>query len=188
VVYRIFQWTGPGIAFSVALALAQQPPVRRVAPGEFSAIPPGIVVALRARGCMVPQTSWGVTPNSPQPPLQNAIRGEFFAKGQEAWAVLCSIGGSSSILVFHDRSGARPEEIAKGEDRNYLQGDGQGNMVYSREIDAVDRKYIMDHFRAYGGPEPPPIDHQGIDDVFLGKASVTYYWYKGTWRQLTGAD
>ena len=183
-----FRWECLGMLFAAASGFAQRTPIRRIAAGEFSAIPPGIVAVLRTRGCTVPQPSWDVTPNSPRPSLQNAIRGEFFAKGQEAWAVLCSIGESSSILVFRDRAGARPQEIAKREDRIFLQGDGQGKMVYSREIDAVGGKYIMDHFHAYGGPEPPPIDHQGIDDVFLGKASVTYYWYKGSWRQLTGAD
>ena len=58
----------------------------------------------------------------------------------------------------------------------------------SREIEAVDRNYITVHYRAYGGPKPPPIDHKGINDVFVGKASVVYYLYKGEWLQLTGAD
>jgi hypothetical protein len=32
------------------------------------------------------------------------------------------------------------------------------------------------------------MNHQGIDDAFLEKASVTYYYYRGKWLQLTGAD
>jgi hypothetical protein len=46
----------------------------------------------------------------------------------------------------------------------------------------------MRHYRAYGGPEPPPIDHHGIDDAFLEKGSITWYFYRGKWLQLTGAD
>lgn len=46
----------------------------------------------------------------------------------------------------------------------------------------------MGHYRAYGGPEPPPIDHQGIDDAFLEKASTTWYYDGGRWLQLQGAD
>jgi len=46
----------------------------------------------------------------------------------------------------------------------------------------------MRHYRAYGGPEPPPIEHQGIDDAFLGKASITWYFHKGKWLRLQGAD
>lgn len=74
------------------------------------------------------------------------------------------------------------------EDKNYLQDVGHDDIAYSREITAVDRNFIMTHYRAYGGPEPPPIDHEGIDDAFLEKASVVHYWYEGRWIQLQGAD
>ncbi|PYR66590.1 MAG: hypothetical protein DMG20_12690 [Acidobacteria bacterium] len=40
----------------------------------------------------------------------------------------------------------------------------------------------------YGGPKPPPIDHLGINDVFIEKASVVWYFYQGKWLQLQGAD
>jgi len=53
---------------------------------------------------------------------------------------------------------------------------------------AVGREYILSRYRAYGGPKPPTIDHQGIDDAFLEKASVVHYFHAGKWRKLTGAD
>jgi hypothetical protein len=53
---------------------------------------------------------------------------------------------------------------------------------------ALLRKFILRHYRAYGGPKPPPIDHNGIDDAFLEKASVTWYRYNGKWIELQGAD
>jgi hypothetical protein len=46
----------------------------------------------------------------------------------------------------------------------------------------------MRHYRAYGGPKPPNIDHQGIDDAFIEKASTTHYFHQGKWLKLTGAD
>jgi len=190
---------GLAVLFTAGLACAEQTApsdnqpdfdpaekqIRRTPPSDFPDLPAGIKAVLAKRGCGIPQPTAGIEKTRP---LKNVIRGEFFVNGQEAWAVLCSSRGSSTILVFRDRSGAKPEEIAPAEDKNYLQGDGPGKIAYSREIDPVGRKYIMDHFRAYGGPEPPPIDHQGIDDVFLEKASVTYYWYHGKWLQLQGAD
>ena len=48
--------------------------------------------------------------------------------------------------------------------------------------------YILSHNRDYGGPEPPPIDHDGVNDVFAEKASVVHYFYRGRWLALTGAD
>jgi hypothetical protein len=47
---------------------------------------------------------------------------------------------------------------------------------------------IIRHPMAYGGPKPPPIDHQGVDDEFIEKASSTWYFRGGKWLTLTGAD
>jgi hypothetical protein len=74
------------------------------------------------------------------------------------------------------------------EDRNFLQGISAGNIGFSRGISPAGRDFIMRHYKAYGGPVPPRLDHQGIDDAFLEKASVTYYFYNGNWMKLTGAD
>jgi hypothetical protein len=150
-------------------------------PDAFPQLPDTVKSTLRSLKCAIPQ------PFGSGPP-RNAIRGDFFAHGQTGWAVLCSVGGFSSILVFRDDRDTHPEELGKSEDKQYLQGIGNDQIGYSREITAVDRKFIMTHYRAYGGPEPPPIDHQGIDDAFLEKASVTHYWYEGKWLRLQGAD
>ena len=160
---------------------SQAAEIRRVAPDSFPSLPAGIVTALRRRNCTIPQAAGKGAP-------RNVIHGEFFAPGQKAWAVLCSNGGSSSILVFPNASGANPEELAKQDDQNSVQSDAQNRMVYSRAIEPVDRKYIVEHYSAYGGPEPPPIDHQGINDIFIGKASVVQYRYQRKWLQLSGAD
>ena len=61
-------------------------------------------------------------------------------------------------------------------------------MVYSREIASVGRAYILQHYQAYGGTKPPPIDHQGINDAFVEKGSVVLYFYRQEWLRLTGAD
>jgi hypothetical protein len=117
------------------------------------------------------------------------IRGEFAKRGQTDWAVLCSKDGASSVLVFWRGSARSVAEIAKAADRNYLQVvGGNGEIGFSRSIIAVGREYILNHFREYGGPRPPRIDHQGIDDGYLGKASYTLYYHWGKWLELQGAD
>jgi hypothetical protein len=151
-------------------------PYRRLSPNAFPDLPPAIAARLRARTCLIPQPAAAGAPG-------NVIRGEFFEKGKLAWAVLCLTQGSSVILAFQSDTDAHPAELAPAPDQNYVE-DG----AYARQISAVDRKFMVEHYRAYGGPEPPPIDHQGIDDAFLEKASVTYYWYQGQWRKLTGSD
>jgi hypothetical protein len=78
--------------------------------------------------------------------------------------------------------------VITSDDRNYLQGLGGNRMGYSHEITTAARDFIMRHYRAYGGPEPPPINHHGIDDAFLEKASTTWYFHQGKWLRLPGAD
>lgn len=160
--------------------------IRRVSPEAFPNLPPEIRTELRNRGCLIPEQT-AINEEAPGQ-WRNVIEGEFFEKGKTSFAVLCSVSEWSSILVFRDASDHHPDELAKSEDKNQLQGIGNGKIAYSRLIQPADSRFILNHYRAYGGPEPPPLDHQGIDDAFLEKASVTYYCYRGEWRKLTGSD
>jgi hypothetical protein len=96
-------------------------------------------------------------------------------------------------LLFHscfflNGSEKNPAELARFEDRIYLEGIDQNTIGFGRTIAAVGRDFIMRHYNAYGGPKPPPIDHQGSDDAFLEKASVTWYFHNEKWLKLTGTD
>ena len=156
--------------------------IARLHPAEFPDLPRNLAMDLERRGCTIPQVP---IVDGPQ---QNVIRGQFAKPGQTDWAVLCSVNGASSVLVYWNGSSANPAQIAAGKDDDSLQGWSDGQMVYSRKIEPVGKAYIMDHYRAYGGEKPPPIDHQGIDDIFVGKASVVLYFHQGKWLHLTGSD
>lgn len=154
----------------------------RLPPVAFPRLPKSIVQYLRARGCTIPQTYLSSAPH-------NVISGEFARRGQSDWAVLCSQNGDSSILVFWRGSTKSVAEIAKAPDRDFLQTiSGGGKIGFSRMIEAVDRDDIIKHYEAYGGPKPPSIDHQGIDDAYVEKASVVRYYYRRRWLELQGAD
>jgi hypothetical protein len=147
---------------------------------DFPKLPAPVAAVLRDRHCTIPQPARNG-------PARNVIAGEFF-NGQKGWAVLCARDGHSSILVFRNASDNTPDEIAPAADSGFIADGPEGKPLYLRQISAVGRKFILDHYSAYGGPKPPPIDHNGIDDAFLEKASVTWYWHKGKWMQLSGAD
>jgi hypothetical protein len=155
--------------------------IRRLPVDAFPALPATVANVLRTRGCTVPQPS-------PDGAPRNVIRGEFFTKGEGGWAVLCSVNHSTTLLAFRHDGDTSPEALITSEDKGYLQMLGENEIGYSREIRAVNRDFILRHYRAYGGSEPPPIDHHGIDDAFLEKASITWYWHQGKWLQLQGAD
>ena len=155
--------------------------IRRLPPNTFSELPTAIIGDLNRRRCTIPQAD-----RSPHP--HNVVKGSFSGKGQIDWAVLCSRGDESSILVFKGQTTEGVWELAKGPDKNWLQTVEERRIGYSRRISAAKGNAILDYHGAFGGPKPPPIDHQGIEDSFLGKASVIFYYYKGTWLRLTGAD
>src|SRR5512143_1883757 len=127
----------------------------RLPPTAFPGLPANVVRELQRRDCTVPQEAYTRKPH-------NVIKGEFAKPGQTDWAVLCSVRGVSSILFFWNGSEKNPSSIAPAEDRNYLQGITVEQVGFSRGITCVGKDFIMRHYRAYGGPTPPPIGHQGI--------------------------
>ena len=155
--------------------------VTRLAPSAFPELPANIRRELERRGCTVPQVSADKKP-------QNVIKGEFTRKGQTDWAVLCSVNQVSTILVFRNASAKNPSELARKPDVDQLQVTGGDAVAYSRAISGVDRAYILSHYCAYGENKPPTIDHQGINDAFVEKASVVHYFQAVKWLNLTGAD
>jgi hypothetical protein len=144
----------------------------RLPPTTFSELPKNLVTELKRRGCTVPQTF-------PPDQRSNVIRGSFAKAGQTDWAVLCSMKGSTSLLVFWNGSAANSVELGKNPD--------DANRLFDWFIRPVGRKFIVDHYRAYGGPKPPPIDHQGIESGG-DSASVVLYYCRGKWLTLQGAD
>jgi hypothetical protein len=171
-------WSFIFILLLTAQAFSQ---IHRLPPRAFPELPPAIALELAHRGCSIPQPE-GVEGR------QNVISGQFAKPGQTDWAVLCSRKGASSILVFWNGAAANPDLIEPRPDNIYMQSNAAGKMVFSRQIDPVGEAYILEHYRAYGGTKPPPIDHQGINDVFVGKASEVLYFYNDKWLHLTGAD
>ena len=153
----------------------------RLQPSVFSQLPENIVLALQSRQCTIPQIYDDSKPH-------NVISGEFKKKGQKDWAVLCSKDLTSSILIFWNGSVENPTVLSPRPDKGALQGIGDDRIGYSRYIDTVGKTYIEYHYRAYGGPQPPPIDHDGIADGQAGKGSSVQYYHNGKWLQLTGAD
>ena len=118
----------------------------RLSPTAFPELPRNVVRELQRRGCTIPQ-NFSNQPN-------NVIKGEFSKPGQTDWAVLCSLKGISTILVFWNGSETNPAEIAPLEDRIFLQGISPDKIAYSRGIMPVGKDFIMRHFDAYGGPKP----------------------------------
>ena len=158
--------------------------VLRLPPNAFTELPAGIVAELNRRGCTIPQAGIAGVVEGPH----NVIKGHFMKPGQMDWAVLCSVNRVSSILIFWNGSPSNASEIEKREDIIQLQGVGENRIAYSRLITPAGAKFIQERAVGNAGPEPPPLDHQGINDAFLEKGSEVEYFYNGGWLSLSGDD
>ncbi len=150
-----------------------------VDPEQVKGLPSNIVKELKKLDCLIPQ---GILDHT------NAIKGEFAIKGQKDWAVLCSTNGKSRIHIFWGGANRCPSVIAEESDEEYLYRQSNDAWEYYRGLGKVGEKFIIEHYEAYGGPKPPPITHDAIDDRWLEKASVVHYCHQGKWLKLTGAD
>jgi hypothetical protein len=104
----------------------------------------------------------------------NVVRGEFSGRRITDWAMLCSRGMVTTLVVFYGASESGPAEMWQT-----FQGDGQHLSI--RRIMPVGKKYIAAHCQSADG-KLPPIDHQGILDGF--NDSVVHYYYQGKWLHL----
>ncbi len=154
---------------------------RRLAPSMFRGLPASVRADLARRGCTVPQVWYDTVPG-------NVISGRFRTAKQTDWAVLSSVNRVSSILVYWNGQPDSVAEVASAADKNYLQGVGGGRIGFSRAIATVDAPFIRRNSQGFGGPTPPPLDHEGINDAFVEKASSVWYWHEGKWLRLTGVD
>ena len=107
----------------------------RVEPSRFDQLPTEIIRYLVDRGCTIPQSPF-------YKGLQNVVAGEFRRRGQQDWAVLCSVDATSRILVFFGGSLTDIAELAATDDRIYLQGIGNGEIWYSRRLQVAHAEYI----------------------------------------------
>ncbi len=116
----------------------------------------------------------------------NVVSGSFHTADTKDWAVLCSIDRSSRILIYRGGvvRGLSEKPHSLSPDRNWI----QGGIGFSRAIGAADAKAMAYYHKEFGGPTPPPIDHEGLEESYVGKASTIHYWYDGTWLELVGAD
>jgi len=155
--------------------------IRRLTPARYRGLPRSISRYLTRHGFTVPQSYDVDRPH-------NVLQGRFDSGTTKDWAVLASRGGYSRILLFWGGSTAKVTAINRKSDADYLETTGQDTIGYTRRIDVVGRAYIFQHYRWYGGPRPPAIRHDAIDDGRTGSASGVFYFDGKKWHALQGAD
>lgn len=183
-------WCGLCAAGSLSILSAQRPPsdfvradaaIVRLEPALFSELPSAIRTDLEKRGCTVPQPAVDGK--------RNVVRGRFLTGRRIDWAVLCSRDRHSAILVFDGTSADWIAELGSEPDMNYLQVvDRAGAIGYSRVVAVAAPNAVRQRVRSDGPIAPDRIDHDGIEDAFVGKSSLIWYWSGQRWLRLAAAD
>ena len=142
----------------------------RLDPDVFSEVPARLRTELKRLGCTIPQPSGAST-------RRNVVSGRFTTAARKDWAALCSRRGTSAILVFQGSSPTPVRELAAQPDAQYMQVMDRTRAIgYSRGLAVATPQLIRRRLQGGGGREPRPLDHDGIEDAFEGKASVVWYW------------
>jgi hypothetical protein len=166
--------------------------IRKLQPADVAGLPPEFVEKLNARGCSIPQfgdlgraSAPAAAGDAAADSTTNVIHGEFARAGQEDWAVLCSKGGSSTILIFWGKATGCPASLARLDDAHYLKRGKDKKMKYSRSIRALGQSDLGDRAGIAGLKS---FSHQGIDDRFVGKSSAFFYCSEGKWKIFPAKD
>jgi len=161
--------------------------VHLLSPDTFPELPKPVRESLLSRRCQIPV---------PGAYRANVITGAFTAKGAVEWAVLCSVHDTSQILILNARNGMVVDSLNKSGDAAWIQSDVNHTWLFSRAIAVVPVSVLnvvpadttSEDVVYYGAFLPKPIDHDGIDQAFIDKASTTFYFAQGKWISVGSSD
>jgi hypothetical protein len=154
--------------------------VRHLPPSSFPNLPDGVANELSQRGCLIPQTYQAHQP-------ENAVHGSFQRAGSSDWAVLCSVSGAVSLLVFFDGS-ETPSVLATAAETERLQAHESGGVLgFNWGIDAASPQTIHDAQIGLS-PRPERIDHDALADSIVDHKTIYHYFADHAWSVLDMPD
>ncbi|HEY3626324.1 MAG TPA: hypothetical protein VGL00_08565 [Terracidiphilus sp.] len=151
--------------------------IRRLPVNAFPDLPSEVVEQLNQRECMVPQSYEAHHP-------ENVVRASLERAGSSDWALLCSVDGKVSLLVFFGSAPRRPTVLATLPEKDRLQRhDSSGVMGFDWAIDPATPEAVH---QAQSGMErkPPRIDHDALADRMIDGKTRYRFFSKGRWMFL----
>lgn len=154
--------------------------IRHLPINAFPQLPAAVEDALVGRGCLIPQTYEAHQP-------ENVINASLERHGSSDWAVLCSVNGRVSLLVFF-ASGGDPMVVASAPETDCLQAHGATNVLgFNWGIDPASPEVI--HEAQFGLRHPPPrLDHDALADSVIDRRTIYRVFAKGAWTVIDTRD
>ena len=155
--------------------------IRHLPVSSFPALPEGVAGVLNRRGCTIPQTYQARRP-------ENVVHASLEHAGSSDWAVLCSVEGTVSLLVFFDGSGETREQqamvLVTAHEKERLQAH-PGSLVlgFNWGIDPASPQQVHD---AQNGMAKRPawVDHDSLADSVVYQGTVYHFYSKSAWTLL----
>lgn len=155
--------------------------IRHLPVSSFPQIPPSIQDRLTHRGCLIPQTYEAHQP-------ENVVHASLEHHGSSDWAVLCSVDGSVSLLVFFSSSPGDPMVLASAPETERLQSHGSNKILgFNWGIDPASPDQI--HEVQMDMPHPPArTDHDALADSRIDGRTVYHFYSHNSWTLLDTQD
>src|ERR1017187_2979595 len=151
--------------------------IRHLPVSSFPNLPDDLAVLLNRRGCLIPQTYEAHRP-------ENVIHASFERPGSSDWAVLCSVRGTVSLLVFFPSDPARLLTLSAAPETERLQAhDSSGVLGFNWGIDPASPEQVR---QAQSGllHRPAPVDHDALADSLADQHTVYHFYLKNVWIVL----
>lgn len=148
--------------------------IRHLPPSSFPDLPASIAELINKRGCLIPQTYEAHRP-------ENVIHAALERAGSQDWALLCSVKGSVSLLVFFASAPERPVVLATAPETERLQPHSASSVLgFNWGIDPATPRQVHD---AQIGLEHRPAapDHDALADSVVDQKTVYHFYSKGSW-------
>jgi hypothetical protein len=154
--------------------------IRHLPVNAFPQLPPAVQNALVRRGCLIPQTYEAHQP-------ENVVNASLERHGSSDWAVLCSVDGRVSLLVFF-ASRSDPMVLASTPETDRLQEHGATNVLgFNWGIDPASPEVI--HEAQFRMSHPPPrLDHDALADSVIDRRTIYRAYAKGAWTVIDTRD
>jgi hypothetical protein len=154
--------------------------VRHLPVNAFPALPTRVAVELNRRSCTIPQTYEAHRP-------ENVVRASLERAGSEDWAVLCSSGGTVSLLVFF-ASNTEPAVLARAQETERLQAHNpSGVLGFNWGIDPATPEQVR---QGQSGMRPLParLDHDALADAVVEHKTAYHFYRQGAWTLVAMPD
>jgi hypothetical protein len=151
--------------------------IRHLPVSSFPDLPRAVQATLNQRGCLSPQTYEAHHP-------ENVVHASLERAGSSDWAVLCSVEGTVSLLVFFSGNSAQPLVLSSAPETQRLQTHPSSSALgFNWGIDPASPEQI--HEAQIGlAPRPAKLDHDALADSVIDQKTIYHFYLRNAWILL----